>query len=47
MLPMIQKVTRFSGKAEFASWKTRNVMGTYLHTMFRNNLHIVKEYFGI
>jgi len=38
---------RTSGKAEYGSWKTRNVMGTYLHTMFRNNLHTVKEYFGI
>ncbi len=35
------------GKSEFGSWKTQNVMGTYLHTMFRNNLHILKEYFGI
>ena len=38
---------KIGGKAEFGSWKTRKVMGTYLHTMFRNNLHIVKEYFGI
>jgi len=38
---------KIDGKSEFGSWKTRNTMGTYLHTMFRNNLHIVKEYFGI
>lgn len=35
------------GKGEFGSWKIRNIMGTYLHTMFRNNIHTVKEYFGI
>ena len=38
---------KIDGKAEFGSWKVRNVMGTYLHTMFRNNLQLVKEYFGI
>ena len=38
---------KIDGKGEYGSWKVRNVMGTYLHTMFRNNLHIVKEYFGI
>ena len=38
---------KIDGKSEFGSWKTRNVMGTYLHTMFRNNLQLVKEYFGI
>ena len=38
---------KIDGKGEYGSWKIRNVMGTYLHTMFRNNLHIVKEYFGI
>ncbi len=38
---------KIDGKGEYGAWQVRNVMGTYLHTMFRNNIHIVKEYFGI
>ncbi|MGB5793791.1 cobyrinate a,c-diamide synthase [Poseidonibacter sp.] len=35
------------GKAEGASWSKNKVYGTYLHTMFRNNINILKDYFGI
>lgn len=34
-------------KAQEAAWKKDKVYGTYLHTMFRNNLTILKDYFGI
>lgn len=34
-------------KGELAAWKKNNVYGTYLHTMFRNNIKILKDYFGI
>lgn len=36
-----------NGKGEFASWSKDKVYGTYLHTMFRNNIIHLKEYFGI
>ncbi|RXJ84241.1 cobyrinate a,c-diamide synthase [Arcobacter sp. CECT 8985] len=36
-----------NSKGEFAAWKNENVYGTYLHTMFRNNINILKDYFGI
>ena len=36
-----------NGKGEFASWSKDKVYGTYLHTMFRNNIKHLKEYFGI
>lgn len=36
-----------NGKGEVGSWKNNNVYGTYLHTMFRNNINILKDYFGI
>ncbi|RXK00935.1 cobyrinic acid a,c-diamide synthase [Arcobacter sp. CECT 8986] len=36
-----------NSKGELAAWKNENVYGTYLHTMFRNNLKILKDYFGI
>ncbi|SKB40904.1 cobyrinate a,c-diamide synthase [Malaciobacter marinus] len=36
-----------NSKGEFGAWKKENVYGTYLHTMFRNNLNILKDYFGI
>jgi cobyrinic acid a,c-diamide synthase len=35
------------GKGEIGSWKKDKVYGTYLHTMFRNNINILKDYFGI
>ncbi len=34
-------------KAQEGAWRKQNVYGTYLHTMFRNNLTILKDYFGI
>jgi len=36
-----------SGKGEYGSWKSNKVYGTYLHTMFRNNINYIKDYFGI
>lgn len=36
-----------NSKGELAAWKNENVYGTYLHTMFRNNLKKLKDYFGI
>lgn len=36
-----------AGKGEIGSWKNKKVYGTYLHTMFRNNIYILKDYFGI
>jgi len=38
---------KYNSKGEFAAWKKQNIYGTYLHTMFRNNLNILKDYFGI
>jgi cobyrinic acid a,c-diamide synthase len=35
------------GKGELGSWSKDKVYGTYLHTMFRNNINILKDYFGI
>lgn len=35
------------GKGEVASWKKNRVYGTYLHTMFRNNIPHLKDYFGV
>lgn len=35
------------GKGEVGSWKKDKVYGTYLHTMFRNNITHLKDYFGI
>lgn len=34
-------------KGEIGAWKKDKVYGTYLHTMFRNNINILKDYFGI
>ncbi len=34
-------------KVQEGAWRKQNVYGTYLHTMFRNNLTILKDYFGI
>jgi cobyrinic acid a,c-diamide synthase len=34
-------------KGEIGAWKNNKVYGTYLHTMFRNNINILKDYFGI
>ena len=34
-------------KGEIGAWKKNNTYGTYLHTMFRNNINILKDYFGI
>lgn len=36
-----------NGKGEVGSWKCNKVFGTYLHTMFRNNITNIKDYFGI
>ncbi len=36
-----------SSKGELGAWRKNNVYGTYLHTMFRNNIKILKDYFGI
>ncbi len=36
-----------NSKGEVGSWKKNKVYGTYLHTMFRNNFNILKDYFGI
>ena len=36
-----------AGEGEYGSWQKGLVFGTYLHTMFRNNKTILKEYFGI
>ena len=36
-----------NGKGEFGSWGKDKVYGTYLHTMFRNNINLIKDYFGI
>ena len=36
-----------NGKGEIGSWKNNKVYGSYLHTMFRNNMNILKDYFGI
>jgi cobyrinic acid a,c-diamide synthase len=34
-----------NGKGKFGSWKKDKVFGTYLHTMFRNNINLIKEKF--
>lgn len=36
-----------NSKGEFGAWRKNKVYGTYLHTMFRNNINILKDYFGI
>ncbi len=36
-----------STKGEIGAWKKDKVYGTYLHIMFRNHIHILKDYFGI
>lgn len=36
-----------NGKGEIGSWRSNKVYGTYLHTMFRNNTNLLKDYFGI
>lgn len=36
-----------NGKGEYGSWKSNKIYGTYLHTMFRNNINTLKDYFGI
>ncbi len=36
-----------NGSGKVGSWKNGKIFGTYLHTMFRNNTTIIKEYFGI
>lgn len=33
------------GKGENGAWKEKNIFGTYLHTFFRTNPHLIKEYF--
>jgi len=38
---------KINSKGEVGAWKKKNVYGTYLHTMFRNNINILKDYFGI
>jgi cobyrinic acid a,c-diamide synthase len=35
------------GLGEFGSWQNKRVYGTFLHTMFRNNTSILRNYFGI
>ncbi len=35
------------GTGQIGSWKNNKIYGTYLHTMFRNNMNILKDYFGI
>jgi len=35
------------GKGVVGSWKSNKVYGTYLHSMFRNNINYIKDYFGI
>ena len=34
-----------NSKGEVASWKKNKVYGTYFHTMFRNNICLIKDYF--
>ncbi len=34
-----------NGKGEVASWSKNKVYGTYLHTMFRNNIKLLDQYF--
>jgi cobyrinic acid a,c-diamide synthase len=34
------------GKGKVGSWKKEKVFGTYLHTMFRNNIKLIKEKFN-
>ncbi len=36
-----------NGKGEYGSWQKDKVYGTYLHTTFRNNFHILRKYFGV
>lgn len=36
-----------SSKASYAAFKHKKVFGTYLHTMFRNNFHLIKSEFSI
>ena len=36
-----------SSKATYAAFKHNKVFGTYLHTMFRNNFHLIKREFSI
>ena len=36
-----------SSKATYAAFKHKKVFGTYLHTMFRNNFHLIKSEFSI
>lgn len=36
-----------NSKGEIGAWRKNKVYGTYLHTMFRNNINILKDYFGI
>lgn len=36
-----------NSKGKIGSWRDNKIYGTYLHTMFRNNINILKEYFGI
>ena len=38
---------KVDGKGEIGSWQRNRVFGTYLHTMFRCNTKLIKEYFGI
>jgi cobyrinic acid a,c-diamide synthase len=33
------------GKGKLGSWQKDKIFGTYLHTMFRNNINIIKTYF--
>lgn len=36
-----------SAKASYAAFKHKKVFGTYLHTMFRNNFHLIKGEFDL
>ena len=36
-----------STNGEIGAWKSNKVYGTYLHIMFRNHIHILKDYFGV
>jgi len=36
-----------SSKASYAAFKHKKVFGTYLHTMFRNNFHLIKRDFAL
>ncbi len=38
--PLLKK-----GKGENGTWKKKNIFGTYLHTFFRTNTHLIENYF--